>query len=461
MSSKQLNMSEKSYTSSTNSSSNSSSSNSFNTVDATHTPRSSRSTPPQEVKDIRAHTALTTQPPATARVDTEGLSEEKFKEIKSKLERLAQGIDREGLDCLLSLQQYRTLLDTLDNLPSDDIVKGFWEEKARYEYDSETQLFRVLMVAGTIHEGFLGAISEEINEYLSGIRKSGRGLVSNFALAITPRCSQPIHYLLDKNPKYDAKPSSNASTSSDVDPLPSLSGRYALRNRTNQNVNEAIAHDSSVESESTSSASSIIEKEYSPDTSWMFRSSQAKDKRPAFIVEVTDTQKRQDLDQKLKSYLTQCDIQSVLICQLANYNEKGACIELWGPKYQSGSNCEEIIGHHRRWRVDILDNEGKIAGQQNDEARIALYDFLTRDTLSRYFSKEADVENAFGQLASKKLLLDTVKLGRKLIDLRNEEQETKQMKSKKRKSAASKGAPQDAAAKRARVRLDAMIENDS
>ena len=424
MRSEQLNMSKRPPTPlsdpSTGSASGDSSSSSHpSTATAHHAPRSSRSTPPP--RDLSATVQHSISPPELERFEKgKQLVSLDFRRIVVLLRERAEGLTCGGFGCLLTLEQYRALKDNIKSLLEGDSLRAFWKSKLRYDYDSESQLFRVLM-GDEVHEGFLAAVSKQIVAFLLDMERSETELIKNVALAIEGTCSRPVEYTLTKDSSY-------VSSSPILIPVSTSPKKFRSSSKPNAVVplNEGLPSDIPEYSTdhsgsipiSPASDSTIVERHYSPDNSWMFQSSRVKDENATFIVEIVNTQRRADVMKKIENYFSDCHTESVLTCNISNdESQGGAYIEMWKPPKEG--EPIQLSKRNPEWRVTVLDENGRTPTSQEDEARVTLIDFISAKSIPKYLDKDF-LEEEIVQLTSKELTLDTVLLGKKLIRLREQ-----------------------------------------
>ena len=386
-----------------------------------------------------------------------------------KVRRLEKGYRPSPSGFKISLQEYRTLLRLIEGLSEGDPLKGFWADKFRYDYDSETEIFEILML-GSTHQGFLAAIDKQITEYLTRTRSSDIAVVQEFAKAIKERRSTDCEYAKKKDPDYKPSDSSDFKESSvATEPNRRTANQShpqeASTQRRSPRLNELSlqsagpqpdTHNQLSEQATPSpvSDSSDIEKLLSPDCSWGFTSSEIEDDNAAFIVEVASTQDQKKLETKVDNYFKFCNATAVLACRIGDQFKEGPSIELLVRRSDAQGQYEKYV---RRWRVP-LDGSGHVPVPvgTDQRARIKLYDFISRDSGFRYYSQR-DSNNVCGTYEP--LCIDIESLRAELIQLRRKEAKKEERRTRKRQRTSEELAD-DSPMPESKRRLLQLMESD-
>ncbi len=225
---------------------------------------------------------------------------------------------------LITIAEYQKALQTFEQ-PSFSRLRGYFEDKLRYDYDSTTEVLRICM-PGHIHELFCGIVSKALADYLRRISDGGGGAVKAFSSNIVGCNSADITYRSKQDADYeqDFDGYDDSFTSNTTDTPPSVSPRHIIPTRKSRRLLSRVAqqkHGSSAAAEAsdtyvstspgTASAYSdafTIIKKWSPDNSWQHED----DTRPTVIVEVAKTQSMESLTSKAINLIEQCSAKVVL-----------------------------------------------------------------------------------------------------------------------------------------------------
>ena len=111
----------------------------------------------------------------------------------------------------IELGEYGELLRSCEDLAQDDPLYGFWYDKLRYDYDSETCKFRIYMTPSIPHEEVAKYISRRIDRYIEEACQSESNAVRSLGEQIRYRASAGLEYTKKKDPDYVRSSSSSSS----------------------------------------------------------------------------------------------------------------------------------------------------------------------------------------------------------------------------------------------------------
>ena len=387
---------------------------------------------------------------------------------------LEKGIRPSDSILKITLQEYRNLLELIEDLSDEDPLKGYWTDKLRYDYDSDTELFQILM-PGDIHEGFVDAVRRQIEKYLKTAQSSGITAIEEFAGAIKGRGSADCGYTLKKDPDYMPMGISDFEEPS-IGTKPGQTQSYTTRRTVNQlqppeastqrrsprlerlplrsDGPESGTHQRSEQATpSPPSDTSDVEKHLQPDCSFKFVSPDIRDTNAAFIVEVSSTQVPKDLETKIENYFKFCNATAVLACRIGRQYIEGPSIELF--VRQGVVQQQDQKNYKPRWCVQILDKKGALLSQSEQDTYIRLVDFISRESLRDWLkhnmaSFERQDGASYEELKSARGSLDIQELGEVLIKLLQEQESGRRK--RKREEVDDPESPNQ------KRRLDAMIK---
>ena len=378
-----------------------------------------------------------------------------------------RGLSSGYFECRIEIQELELLRSCIGDLPAEDPVKGYFGDKVRYDYDSQTQLLQLLMSPSEIHEQTRLAIHGQIKDYLADMTHSGKPAIRDFASAVRSQGSAKIEYPTQKDQDYEpslsASPpiplrmvrntrfSGNQSAGSDwgLETIPDPP-RYLHIHDSQICTGQSQENEFNASSELVSTLElECVEKHYSPDDAWKFQSPYVEDEQPAFVVEVAHTENQRHLEEKVEGLIRFCNAQAVLVCRTSNSNERGACIELWKPASNFEEGRREKVEPKLAWRVDILDKQGRVVSSSDNRAAILLDDFITPDSFTEFFGNTSQREVEF--YGHKTLLIRANELGEQLASLRDK-------KRKKRVRIAETEARDAESMRRKRQRLRQSVE---
>ena len=333
---------------------------------------------------------------------------------------LSEG-DREiQLDHTLSLDEYQSVLSCVKRVPPYDSLKGFWEDKLRYDYDSDTRAFHIRMPS-KIHDEMTGKIVRSIDRWLSSLETHPSPTIQQFVRAIQLGTTEDIDYV-------DRESTPQSLTEAAGPPTPSTAGSqwespgYQGSSRSSGQGSSRGQPDRLVKREPSTQpiqqAPKETEKHFCSDNAWRFDYGEVADDQPAFVVETKKSQSSSDLNGKIKTYFEKCNVVAVLVCKPVSGTGKRATMELW-VNYPGN---EENRQKNPRWHVDLLDGKGAIPVNGSTNAIIPLQYFASRSTIQKYFKEvDARIRDDLKNLPA--LTLDLRELGSTLLSLRAREEE--------------------------------------
>ena len=318
-------------------------------------------------------------------------------ELISNLRRYATGDVSIPVEYLLKPAQFTELEAYIDSQADGEPLKAFWIDKLRYEYETDTQVFRIVISDTAIHTLIAAAIREGVDKWLEELREHPEEIIRDCAQAIVWRGSTRIRFLM-------------------------------------HNVRQTVEKAAGRESASARQADpALVESSYSPDGSWRFKySDQIADEDPAIVYEVAYAQSPRDLYPKIDRYLNFCQTVTVITCRTDLPRSKGATLALWSrtnPEHPQQTSGEP----YTRWDVSILDAAGEPV-DNGPSAVMGVENFITRDSLEAFFHQYTPREVELLKYCPV-YKIDTAALGRRLLDLREEEWRENERAEKKRKRA--------------------------
>lgn len=332
------------------------------------------------------------------------------------------------LYCSISLQEYKKFRARIKP-PTDDPLRGYWKDKFRYDYDSQSKLFGILMGADSVHESFLFAIAWQINMYLHRLQQTENPAIKDFASAIEGKRSTMIKYKSQEDPDYVPSTALASSTARRTIPVGTRSRAHQTRGHSSGKAAASNPPSYQVEEEDPDTSDSIPpnsdwkENYYSPDDSWRFDSAKAWDKRAAFALEVSDTERIKHLEGKIRGLIGTCNTQAVLACIVVEYKGRGPCIELWRPQWQYGEEQPAVPEPKMAWRVNLLTEGGEARTETDPQAQIDLFHFITEASLEKHFDQDPDGSDFKMFEEHEPLKLDIVDLSQKLVKFRKKQKE--------------------------------------
>ena len=345
----------------------------------------------------------------------------------------------------LSLDEYNHVLYCIEQVPPYNSLKGFWEDKLRYDYDSISHKFRFRMPASYIHEQMTAAISEQIRDWLKSLKQDESTTLRRFAREIEETGSVNITYTMraESPPSFKAAIGPDSPSTKPKRPSPTyrssktpvVEPREGLRSSTNiqqagltaesskatgRKQEAPVAESSKAAKENqkapiakSSQATKLKTGSYCPDNSWKFDSKKVPDDQPAFVLELKKTQDPDNLLNKIQGYLRNCDVQAVLACSVEFNDDSGATLELW--------TADDLKAP--KWSIEIVDADGDLPEQISEEGKVLLDYFIKPSTLFKYKDIDSHNSNIVNRLEEyqPQLILDAESLGLKLISLREKD----------------------------------------
>lgn len=241
-------------------------------------------------------------------------------------------------------------------------LRGYFQDKFRYDYDFRTGQLRICMPSYT-HDAFLSIVVRVIDDYISKARSDG-GAVQRFANDVMASGTADIEHYAPEDVEYKPMehsdteaPGSSADDNNSESLNPTITTRRAhqmslrathheLSEETHvlreiQNLTSVETETGNLASPSTASdtSNSRLRKKWSPDGSWKY----AYDVTPKVVIEVAMSQPMEDLTRKAVSLIEECSAKVVLGFHLGMDNSQRTNTVATVTKWTSRQDSEGVI----------------------------------------------------------------------------------------------------------------------